>query len=341
MRSPPPVRNGGPVLEPDRRDLLAGLSIVSFAAMAPTIARSQSKVARIGYLASVPPASTPDLLNAFSEGLRQKGHTEGVGFKIEYLAYEGNRATQNLSTELARLRIDLLLAWSTPAVKAAKGATNDIPIVMVGIADPIESGFVASLARPGGNITGSTNVSRELSGKLLELLVSLAPGIARFAALRNPGNPAGEIQWKETEEAARLMRMEAKLVDVYKREEFERAFTSAAEAQAGGAVLLADPLFFTRRVLIADLAIRHRLPMISARRENVEAGLLASYGPSLRDQFRQASHYVDLILKGAKPADLPVQQPTTFELALNRKAARALGLAIPPTLLARADEVIE
>jgi putative ABC transport system substrate-binding protein len=175
----------------------------------------------------------------------------------------------------------------------------------------------------------------------LELLVSLVPGIARFAAFRNPGNPAGEIQWKETEEAAHLMRMVAKLVDVAKADDLERAFTRAAEEQASGAVLLADPLFLTHRALIADLAIKHRLAMISARRENVEAGLLASYGPSLRDQFRQASHYVDLIFKGFKPADLPVQQPTTFELALNRKTANVLGLSIPPTLLARADEVIE
>jgi putative ABC transport system substrate-binding protein len=212
---------------------------------------------------------------------------------------------------------------------------------MVGIADPIASGFVASLSRPGGNITGTTNLSRDLGSKLMELLTEVVPGLNSIAVLRNPRNPAAPVQFAEIEAAARALRRPIVPIDISTDAQLDDAIARMKRDNTGAAVALADPYFISRAARIANLAKSARLPIIFSRRENVESGGLLSYGPSLREQFRDTAVYVDRILKGAAPADLPVEQPSKFELLINVKTAEALGLTLPPTLLARADEVIE
>jgi putative ABC transport system substrate-binding protein len=250
-------------------------------------------------------------------------------------------AFDSLVADLLRAKVDVLVAWTTPAALAAKRTTTVVPIVMVSVGDPVGSGIVTSLSRPGGNVTGVSNVSRDVSGKLLELLREIRPDATRIAALRNPGNPGSALMWRETQAAAESLGVQLQLVPVREPRELEAGFATMARNRASSVVVLADPLFLSERERIALLAQQARLATVFQRRENVEAGGLLSYGPDLTEKFRQAADYVDRILKGARPADLPVEQPTKFELVMNLKTAKALGLTIPPSLLLRVDQIVE
>ena len=278
-------------------------------------------------------------VDAFRQGLRELGYIEEQNIRLEYRWAEGG--FPDLAANLVRGRVDLIFAWGTTAATAAKRATGTIPIVFVAAADPVGSGLVASLARPGGNVTGLTNISAELSVKMLELLKQVAPGVARVGVLRNPGNPVSALQLKQTEIAARSLGVQLQVVDAREPSELEGAISTLTRERADALTVLADPMLLSQRARIADLAARSRLPAVFNVRQYAEAGGLLAYGPSLADLFHLAATYVDKILKGARPADLPVEQPTKFELVLNLRTARALGLTIPPPVLARADEIIQ
>ncbi len=322
-----------------RREVVAGLAAAI--AWPLSSANAQARVRRIVFLASTPSAEILDLLGAFREALREHGYREGQTITFEFPWPQGLPEEAELSAALPRLKVDLILAWGTPAVTAARRATSTLPIIMVGVADPVGSGVVASLARPGGNVTGISNLSRDLSGKLLEVLLEAVPSADRVAVLRNPTNPSSALQLQETESAARSIGLPLHLVEARVPADLEPAFAISAGARVKGVILLPDPMFLSQRKAIADLARKTRLPTVFGRRENVEMGGLLSYGPNLRDQFRHAAEYVDRILKGADPATLPVAQPTKFELVINVATAKAISLEIPPTFLGRADEVIE
>jgi putative ABC transport system substrate-binding protein len=325
-----------------RRQFLATVGAGSMAITFGTRAQVQGRVRRIGYLASADPATTEDVRAAFREGLREHGYVEGQNIAIEYRWTEGAlERLPILAAELVRLNVDLIFAWATAAAIAAKRATSTLPIVFVSVADPVASGLVASLSRPGANVTGVSNISRDLMDKMMELLVQVVPGISRVAAVRNAPNPSSPLLLQATETAARSLGLQLQAVDVRAPEDFETAFATVTAAHAMGVVVIPDPMYFSQRQRIADLALKNRLPTVFARRENAEAGGLVSYGPSLPDQFRHATSYVDKIFKGAKPADLPVEQPTKFELVINLKTAKALGITIPQALLLRADKVVQ
>jgi putative ABC transport system substrate-binding protein len=325
-----------------RRQFLATVGAGSMAIAFGTRAQAQGRVRRIGYLASADPATTEDVRGAFREGLREHGYVEGQNIAIEYRWTEGAlERLPILAAELVRLNVDLIFAWATAAAIAAKRATSTLPIVFVSVADPVASGLVASLSRPGANVTGVSNISRDLMDKMMELLVQVVPGISRVAAVRNAPNPSSPLLLQATETAARSLGLQLHAVDVRAPEDFETAFATITAAHAMGVVVIPDPMYFSQRQRIADLALKNRLPTVFARRENAEAGGLVSYGPSLPDQFRHATSYVDKIFKGAKPADLPVEQPTKFELVINLKTAKALGITIPQALLLRADKVVQ
>ena len=282
------------------------------------------------------------LWQATREGLRDLGHVEGSNLIIEYRSAGGQfERVPELLAELIRLRVDVIVTIGDPVVAAAKQATSAIPIVMAGSGDPVGRGFVASLARPGGNITGISNLAVALTGKWLELAREVAPQVSRVAVLSNSGNPTHALFWAEAQVSAPRMTLAVHNAQVRGPEDFEPAFTSMAHERAGAVVILADPMLGSHRKRLAELSAKHRLPSISVFREYAEIGGLLSYGPSLRANFRRAATYVDRILKGAKPADLPVEQPTTFELVINLKTARTLGLSVSSSLLARADQVIQ
>ena len=287
------------------------------------------------------PTSFATRLAAFRGGLRDLGYAEDSVFIEQRWAEGREELLSGLAAELVRVRVAILVAVGTPASMAAKRATETIPIVMVAVGDPVGTGLVASLARPGGNITGLSNLAAELTGKLLDLLREIVPGLARVAVLRNPGNPVHAVYQHEAQIAAERVGVRLQSVEARKLEDFDVVFAAMVRQQAGGLIVLPDPLNLSARARIAELATRTRLPAIYATRDYADAGGLASYGPYTHDLYRRAAVYVDRILKGAKPGDLPVEQPTKFELVINLKTAKALGLTIPPSLLARADQVIE
>jgi putative tryptophan/tyrosine transport system substrate-binding protein len=320
-----------------RRDFIG---IVGGAAAWPLAARAQQtsgRVWRIGFLGSTPP--TPAMVSALRDGLRERGYVDGqnLSLDVRWLLDEN----PNVATELVRSGVDLIVTWATPATIAAKRATTTTPIVMVSNADPVGAGLVAELARPGGNITGTSNMATDLSGKLVQLLIEIVPGTKRVGVVRNPNNPGTALSLRMTAESIRALGLEIEHVDAEAAEELESAFARMSEKGVGGVVVIAEPAYIKHRVRIAELALKARLPTVFQRRENVEAGGLLSYGPNLSDLLRQGANFVDRILKGARPSELPVEQPTKFTLAINLKTAKALGLDFPPTLLARADEVIE
>jgi putative tryptophan/tyrosine transport system substrate-binding protein len=316
------------------------ITLLGSASAWPITARAQQPMPVIGFLAPVAPPD--EFLVAFKRGLREHGLPEGQKISVVYRKAEGMFARlPGLAAELVDLKVSLIVAWTTPAAIAAKQATQTIPIVIIGVADPVSTGLIDSLARPGGNITGVVNLAADLSGKLLELILEIDAGIKRVIVLWNPDNPASTVISRENETAARSLGLPLQVIDVRTRADLERAFASMGRESATAIVILADPIFMDLRQSIAEFAIQNRLPTVFARRENVEAGGLISYGPSLRAQWLQIGNFIDKILKGAKPSDLPVEQPTKFELVINLKTAKALGLEVPPTLLARADEVIE
>ena len=309
----------------------------------PLAAEAQPRPARVARVAFLDGGNLENLLwQATRDGLRELGYVEGQNLIIEFRSADGHfDRVPELLAELIRLHVDVIVTIGDPVVSAAKQATSTIPIVMAGAGDPVGRGFVASLARPGGNITGVSNLAVALTGKWLELAKEVVPRISRVAILRNGGNPTHALFWAEAQTSARGMALTVYSVEVRSPGEFEPAFTSMAQTGTGVVVVLADPMLGSHRMRLAELSAKHRLPSISPFREAAESGGLMSYGPSLRANFRRAATYVDQILRGAKPGDLPIQQPTTFELVINLKTAKALGLTIPPSLLLRADQVIE
>jgi len=331
----------------DRRTFIGTLAGALLAAPLAAEAQQAGKVARIGYLVWFPLESPETRMNldAFRQGLRERGYVEGQNLVIEYRSADGKiERLPGLATELARLKVDLIAAGSTPLARALQQATTTIPIVAAVMGDPVGDGLVASLARPGGNITGLTFLGPELVPKRLELLKEALPKLSRVAVLWNPG-AFGEQTMRDmlkgTEAAARALGVQLQLVGVRGPDEFDRAFSTMTRDRAEALVVFPSPALFNERRRIVDLATKHRLPSMSVAREFVEIGGLLSYGASITDLLRRAATYVDKILKGAKPADLPVEQPTKFELVINLKTAKALGLTIPPSLLGRADEVIQ
>jgi len=313
---------------------------------APLAAEAQqaAKVPRIGRLVNNPAAS-PHLTEAFLQGLRDLGYVEGRNVVIEYRDAEGKlERFPALAAELVALKVDVILAPGTPGALAAKQATRTLPIVFIGAGDPVTSGLVTSLARPGGNVTGLSNLTPELVGKRLELLTQAIPGVSRVAVLWQPGGLPERTEkdmLKAAEVAARALGVRLQFVEARGPADFDRAFSEMTRARAGALTVLATTMLLGERRRLVDLAAKNRLPAVYELREFVDAGGLMAYGPDLADLFRRAATYVDKILKGAKPGDLPVEQPTKFELVLNLKAAKALGLTIPQSVLGRADEVIQ
>ena len=314
--------------------------------LAPLAADTQqaTKVPRVGYLAASS-RSDPQVqrnLDAFRQGLRDLGYVEGQNIAIEHRFAEGKwERLPDLAAELVSLKVDLIVALVTPAVRAAKLATGTIPIVMMGVIDPIATGFVASLARPGGNITGLSMMAPELVGKQMQLLKELVPKVSRVAVLWNPANPGNAPQLREAEVAARALRVQLQPLEAREPSEIDSAFAEMTRKRAGALIVLVDTMLSAHRTRVADLAVKNRLPAVYGVRAHAEAGGLMAYGVNLADLSKRAATYVDKILKGAKPADLPVEQPTRFELVVNLKTAKALGLTIPQSVLLRADQVIE
>jgi putative ABC transport system substrate-binding protein len=275
-------------------------------------------------------------------GLRALGYVEGRNLILERRTAEGKiERLGDIATELVRLNVDVLVVTTTPAAQAALNATRTIPIVMAAVGDPVEAGLVASLAKPGGNITGLSQMNIDISGKRIEVLKRLMPGLARVAVFWNPSNRFHAQFWKETDAAARTLTIELEGVEVRRLHDLEPAFGATTRGKAQALVAFDDALFYVHRSRIVALAAANQLPTLLGFREFPEAGGLMSYGASVPDLFRRAAAYVDKILKGANPAELPIEQPTKFELVINLKTATALGLTIPPALLARADELIE
>ena len=303
-------------------------------------AQTTAKIARIGVLSGLT-ADTPRA-RALVQGLRERGYVEGESVTIEWRPSLG-RAERfpGLAADLARLKVDVIVAADNPAIAAARQATKTIPIVMVLATDPVGTGFVASLARPGGNVTGLTFVATELQGKSLQVLKEAVPRIRRVGVLWNPGEPGREVQAKEVVLAARTLGLHVQLVGVRGADELDEAFAGIAREKLDAVVIHASQLTFANRARIAALAATNRLATIAWSGDMVEAGILMSYGASIPDLYRRAGHYVERILKGAKAGDLPVEQPTKFELVFNLRTARQLGIAIPHALLARADQVVE
>jgi putative ABC transport system substrate-binding protein len=306
-------------------------------------AQQAGKVYRIGHLSGSGEATSQVFTNKFREGMRALGYVEGQNWILDERYAEGKvERLPPLVQELIHRKPDVLLVSTSPGILAAKAATSTIPIVMVLVADPVGTGVVPNLARPGGNITGLTSIVAELAGKRLEILKEIFPTASRIAVLVNPDNPAARPQMQSAQAAARRLGVELHpVLEVRSAGDLERAFGAAARARAHGVLRMIDPLISILRKETASLAAKHRMPVIYPSRQDVEAGGLVSYGTNLPEQFRQAAMFVDKILRGAKPADLPVEQPTKFELVINVKTAKTLGLTIPPSVLVRADQIIE
>jgi putative ABC transport system substrate-binding protein len=323
---------------------LIGLAVVlAFSlTLEPLAAEAQSagRVPRVGVLMAGSPSGA--FLTQFRQGLRELGYIEGQNIAIEQRFAHGVRdRVPNLAAELISLKVDLIVVDGTATALSAKAATTKIPIVFTLAGDPVGSGLVASLARPGGNVTGLSNIISELGGKQLELLKEAAPQVARVAVLYNPVNPATALWLARVRAAARALTVELQAFEVRKANDLASVFSALAGWRADALLMMTDTIFTIGRVQLVQLAAKNRLPGIYGSREYADAGGLMAYGPSFNDNFRRAATYVVKILKGANPADLPVEQPTKFELVINLKTARALGLTIPQTLLLQADQIIE
>jgi putative tryptophan/tyrosine transport system substrate-binding protein len=311
---------------------------------APLTAEAQSprKVHRIGLLWNSSPSLTHHLLEAFRHGLHEHGYVEGEHFTIESRYAEGNpERLPGLAAELVNLPVAVIVTSGAQAIQAVKQATSTIPVVFAASSDPVEMGFVTSLARSGGNLTGLSLMAPELSGKRLELLKETVPELAHVAVLVNPANPNTAAQLRETQRAAQALQVQLHLVEVRGPQEIDHAFSAIRSVPVDALLVLLDPLFLSQRARLVELTVTSRLPAMYAFREDAEAGALMAYGPSFPDLFRRAATYTAKILKGAKPADLPVEQPMKYELVLNLKTARALGLTFPPHLLVWANKVIQ
>jgi putative ABC transport system substrate-binding protein len=334
------LRSGNPKSKIKNRNLVRLLAVVAFT-VSGAVAQAQQtkKVPRVGYLSSVSPDQVSYLYAAFLQSLRDLGYIEGENIVIESRWAEGKMdRLPDLATELVRLKVDVIVtAGGTPVAQAAKEATNTIPIVFTGSGDAVVRGLVASLAKPGGNITGLSFLDHDLAGKRLEVIREAVPKISSIAYLWDPG--VGSIL-KSMEVAARALGVQLRSIEVRSPNDLEGAFGVATRERARALSVAPHPIFTQNRTQIVELAAKHRLPAIYAWKEFVEIGGLMSYGVSLPDLYRRAATYVDKILKGTKPADLPIEQPTKFELWVNLKAAKQIGLTIPPNVLVRADRVI-
>jgi len=325
-----------------RRMMVFVLSVAILVCTHPADAQQTKKPPRIGYLTASTPAAQLPSSKALREGLRELGYIEGQNIAIEFrYAEEKPERLPILAAELVRLKVEVIVTGGPTATRTAKEATNTVPVVMSQDNDPVGNGFVVSLARPGGNITGLATLSPELSGKRLELLKEIVPKLNRVAVLGTSTNPGNAQGLKETELAAKAFRVQLQYLDVRDHKDIEIAFREASRERADAVLVLGGPVVLPQRTKVAELAVKNRLPAIYNRPEFVEAGGLVSYSASYTDMSRRAATYVDKILKGAKPADLPVEQPTKFEFVINLKAAKQIGLTIPPNVLARADKVIK
>jgi putative ABC transport system substrate-binding protein len=318
------------------------LALALLAAPLAAEAQSAGRIRRIGFLGNSTAALEANLVEPFRQGLRERGYVEGKDVVIEYRWAEGQyERFPDLIAELIRAQVEVIVTAGTPAALAVKRATTTTPLVMIAVGDPVGTGLIASLARPGGNVTGLTSIAADLEGKRLELLREVLPKLAHVAVLWNPASPFQVVAEREVRAAAHVLQLRIQSVGVQTAATLDQALETMARERPGALVVLADRLFLHNRAPIMAFASRHRLPGVYAYRELVEAGGLMSFGPSYADMHRRAATYVDKILKGAPPADLPVEQPAKFELVINLKAAKALGLTIPPAVLARADEVLQ
>jgi len=328
----------------DRRTFLAGTGAVLLAAPLAAGAQPAAKVSRLGLLGGSPPNSPGGrrAWQGFFQGMRELGYVEGQNILVEGRFYgDHTERLPSLAAELVQLKVDVIVAGASPAPEAAQRATSTIPIIMAIHTDPIGSGLVANLAKPGKNVTGLSTLGPEMVGKRLQLLKEVIPGISRAAVLSNPTDTTQAILLREAQVAARSLKVRLQVLEARAPGDFTGAFSAMTKERAGGVIILTSSMFYDQRTRIAELAARSRLPAIYSVKDYAEAGGLMAYGVNLGESFRRAATYVDKILKGAKAADLPVEQPTKFELFINLKTAKALGLTIPPSLLARADQVIE
>jgi putative ABC transport system substrate-binding protein len=325
----------------NRRDTVLALLALSGAPLAAE-AQQAAKVPRIGFLGNSTAALEANLVGPFREGLRDLGYVEGRNVLIEYRWAEGKyERFPALIDELLALKVDVIVIAGTPGTQAVKRATTSVPVVMIAVGDPVSTGIVASLNQPGGNITGLTSISEDLEGKRLELLRAVVPTVSHIAVLWNPVNASHPILEKQVQAAAQVLRMKVLSLGVRVGEELDAAFAAIGRERPDALLVLADRVFLHQRARIMKFAAQHRLPGVHAYRELVEAGGLMSFGPSYAGMHRRAAYFVDKILKGAKPADLPIERPANFELVINLKTAKALGLTIPQSVLVRATEVIE
>ena len=304
--------------------------------------QNAQKVYRVGYLGNSSASLEPDLVEAFRQGMRDRGYIEGKNLVIEFRWAEGRyHRFASLVTDLIHLPVDVIVTAGTPGTLAAKNATKTIPVVMAVSGDAVGTGLVDSLAHPGGNVTGLTTMASELEGKRIELLLEILPRLARIAVLKNDINPLMPIQFRQTAAAAKSSGVALEAVDIRAVDDFEKAFASIAKARPDAIIVLADRFLLAERERILTFAAKERFAAMYPYREFVERGGLISYSPNYAESFRSAARYVDKILKGTKPADLPVEQPTKFELVVNMKTAKTLGIKIPNSILVRADKVIE
>jgi putative tryptophan/tyrosine transport system substrate-binding protein len=321
------------------------ITLLGGAAAWPLAAHAQQPTStkRLGLLfASAQAAKAQGLLEAVTQGLKEHGWVEGQNITFEYRFADGkDEVLPELAAELVQLRLDAILTDSTQATHAAKDATRTVPIVMAVSNDPVASGFVASLSRPGGNITGTSLMAPELAGKRLQLLTEIVPGLARVAVLSNPSNPSHALLLKQTQTAAQSLSVELHVVEAAAPDKLDSAFAAITAAHAGALIVLADAMFFGQHPRVVAFAASSHLPALFPEKQAAQTGGLMAYGPSIPASFRRAGAYVDKIFRGANPADLPVEQPTTFEFVINLKTAKALGVTVPDKLLATADEVID
>ncbi len=325
-----------------RRIITCLLPAVLLLTVSLAAAQQSGKIPRIGFLGVASLSATSARIEAFRHGLRELGYVEGKNIVIEYRWAEGKiERLPDLAAELVRLKVDVIVTSSAAPTRAAKEATTTIPIVMANDNDPVGSGHVASLARPGGNITGVSTLAPGISGKQLGLLKEIVPKLSRVAVLGTSTNSGYAQVLREVELAAGAFGVKVQYLDVLDPKDIETAFRAASKERAGAVLLVASPVFLPQRTQIAELAVKNQLPAIFPQSEFVEAGGLMYYGANTANLFRSAATYVDKILKGAKPADLPVEQPVKFEFIINLKAAKQIGLTIPPNVLARADKVIK
>ena len=327
-----------------RRRIVIALGAGALTAPLTSFAQQQGKVWRVGFLSArhIDFIDTDDYYGPFTQGLRELGYVEGKNLVIEWRSGEGkSERLPELAAELVRLKVDVLATGGTPASVAMQQATSTIPIMMINMGDPVGSGLVKSLARPGGNSTGSSNMTAELAPKLLEMLRGMAPKVTHVAVLVNRANPANTLGLKNIQSAAQRLGVNIQPVEAGTPQEIANGFAAMARRHAGAVIVLREAFFEQQKSQILELVAKQRLPSIAAYGEYVEAGGLMSYGRNTRENYRRAATYVDKIFKGANPGDLPVEQPTTFEMFINRKTAKALGLKIPNSMLVQATKVIQ